>query len=169
LPEAATRPTLKLDKSPSELLDAAAKEYQNVLVDTKAPQLSRTTARFSLAAVAENRAKWDEAKSQYQSIVDDASTAVSFKAEARQRLAMLDLLKLDQFVTETTAVEGPIFAPLPKPATTQSSTAPAATGPAATGPATRSATAPAAAPVSPAPATSGPPAPAPPNVPVEKQ
>src|SRR5688500_13364604 len=36
LPEAATRPTLKLDKTPDQFLDAAAKEFQNVLGDTKA-------------------------------------------------------------------------------------------------------------------------------------
>jgi len=93
--EDATRPSLKLDKSPNDFLDAAAKEYQNVASDAKAPALSRTSARFSLAAVAENRGKWDEAKAQYQSIADDQGVDPSFRTEARKRLAMLDLLKVN--------------------------------------------------------------------------
>jgi hypothetical protein len=72
LAEASTRPTLKFDKTSDQFLEAAANEYQNVAGDGKAPQLSRTTARLSLAAIAENRGKWDEAKSIYQSIADDS-------------------------------------------------------------------------------------------------
>jgi hypothetical protein len=162
--EATTRPTLKLDKTPEQFLDAAGKDYQNVLGDAKAPQISRTTARFNLAAIAESRRNWDDAKSNYQSVVDDPNADLSFKAMARQRLAMLDAMKTDQYVTEPGPSAADIFAPQPNGAattqSTQSSTAPMATGPAS---------APATAPTSPAPATSGPPAPAPPNVPVEKQ
>ncbi len=156
LPGAATRPALALEKSDEQLFQAAAESYAEVLNDATAPVSSKVTARLSLAAIAENGRKWDDAQARYQEVIDDAAAGDAFQAHARARLAMLADLKTEPLIgAPETAPAGlpdleaggfPSFQGPPAPATagstTNAATAPAgtrpATGPAATGPATTS-------------------------------
>jgi hypothetical protein len=139
LAAAATQPGLKLEKSGDQFLQDAAKSYEEVARDDKAHIASKLTAKLSLAAVAETRRKWDEAKAQYLSVLEDASAPEAFKAQARQRLTLLDVIRIQPFTgAAPSAVEGPAFTFPGKPATTQATSAPAtATAPSATAPATK--------------------------------
>jgi hypothetical protein len=118
IPGAATRPSLKLDKTDAEYLESASKAYQEVLNDGASPTTARVTARLSLATIAEDQKKWDDARKQYQAVIDDSATGEPFKAQARERLKALDDLKVEPFVGKTpppapptipSPMEGPMF------------------------------------------------------------
>ena len=90
LPEATTRPALQLSDNRQAPLNIAFESYSNVLnayADQDMPVLS---ARFGLAAIAENRGEWDAARTQYQAIADSDRFPDSFREEARSRIEQLD-------------------------------------------------------------------------------
>ena len=62
LPGAATQPTLAMEPKPADALMEAASAYKRVLDAYPDQALPDVTARFGLAAVAENRGQWDEAQ-----------------------------------------------------------------------------------------------------------
>jgi tetratricopeptide (TPR) repeat protein len=104
-----TQPSLKLEDADDVLLDRAKASYeQAVQVDGAAP-LTIANARLSLAAVAEQRKQWDEARKQYEQIVADARMPEAFKNEARVRLD--DLKELAKPVL----LGKPATAPAPEP------------------------------------------------------
>src|SRR5688500_9160541 len=95
LPEApggATRPALGRPKTEQQMLQAAAQTYQAVPETRSAPRESLITARRSLAAVAENRRQWDQARQHYQNVVDDSAVPKPLRdvaVEALNRLQMI--------------------------------------------------------------------------------
>lgn len=96
LPGAATQPALQPAESPESLLSNAADAYTQILQNYGSDKSAVTAAHFGLAAVAENRGAWNDAKAQYQAILDgDAETP--YKALASRRLLILP--QLQQSVT----------------------------------------------------------------------
>ena len=86
IPGAATQPTLRMEKTPEQLLTGAADSYTAVLNQNSQQTAAVVGARFGLAGIAENRGKWDEAKKQYQAIIDMPNIAEAYKSQARIRL-----------------------------------------------------------------------------------
>lgn len=75
-------------------LENAALMYQQVLDNAQAHTIFKLNARLGLAAVAENRSDWSQAKRQYDEIIDEAAGGHGAIAHrARTRSAMLDQLK----------------------------------------------------------------------------
>ena len=117
-PGATTRPDLKISNRDG-LLGGAAESYSKVLeAPYSSDPLSVVTARMGLAAVAENRGKWDEAKSQYQAIVDAKNLSQAFKDIAAKRLT--DLADYKSI---------PLLNPPPEAGATNATTAPSIFGP----------------------------------------
>ncbi len=115
---ATTRPDLKIPNREG-LLGGAAESYLKVLDPPYSNNgLDVFTARMGLAAVAENRGKWDDAKSQYKAIVDAANLPQSFKAIASQRL--IDLPNYQKAA---------LLNPPPEPGSAPTTTAPSVLGP----------------------------------------
>lgn len=155
VPGATTRPDLQLPKSGEQLLQAAADSYQAVVDSDSAPRESKTTARLSLGAVAENRRQWDKARDQYQKVVDDPAVPKPMKDLAVQALNRLpEIQKPVLLVPPSAAPAGQSSTPsatapsattpstTPSSTTTSPATAPSTTAP-STVPATRPSTAPA--------------------------
>jgi predicted negative regulator of RcsB-dependent stress response len=132
----AARPTGATDES----LESARKAYEAALAIPGAKSLSVTSARLGLAAVAEQRKQWDEAKKQYEAVKNDARAGRAFQAEAEAALenlskiqspvllgrpatlpAFSDLGATTQATASTqpgTAALAPTTQPQPQPATT---------------------------------------------------
>jgi hypothetical protein len=87
-----TQPSMSA-QTPSDLLSAAEAAYQQVLSTYPDQEFSVTTARFSLAAIGENRHDWGAARRQYQSIVDDAGAGEIMHDLAARNLAAVDQLE----------------------------------------------------------------------------
>lgn len=131
LPGAATQPSLQVEPKPDAALAEAASSYRQVLERWPNQKLAAVTARFGLAAVAENQGKWDEASEQYQAI-QKGETGEAYKqlAEARERLlGQIQKGTLAQPAGAGMATTTPASAP-----TTQTATG---TGPVSVSPATQ--------------------------------
>jgi hypothetical protein len=108
------------------------------------------TARFSLAAIAENRAQWDNAREYYQQILSDPRTPAQFKTLAQDDLESLKNLEKPAYLAPPATV--PVLGPLPPVGE------PAGSGPAGSAPSSGpsgllpSATAPSFGPTAPGPA-----------------
>jgi hypothetical protein len=61
-----------------------------VLSGASAPVPAVVSARFGLAAVAENRGEWDKAREHYQKVVDDGAVPQPFKDQAAARVKALE-------------------------------------------------------------------------------
>ncbi|MDB5323146.1 MAG: hypothetical protein JWN40_4777 [Phycisphaerales bacterium] len=124
LPAATTQPSLKPDKDRADLLKDAQSAYQQVITEYPDDILSNITARFGLAAVAENQSNWDEAKKQYEAVKAMSTPAAdTYKILADAKLKQLEAIR--QPVLIGTVAEK---AELPKPpATAPTTTAPATT------------------------------------------
>lgn len=90
LPEATTRPALQLHDNRQAPLNIAFESYSNVLNAYPNQDMPVLSARFGLAAIAENRGDWDTARSHYQAVADNDRFPESFRAEARNRIEQLD-------------------------------------------------------------------------------
>jgi predicted negative regulator of RcsB-dependent stress response len=146
-PGATTRPELKISNR-DPLLNEAKSSYAKVL-DAPYNQnaLDVFTARMALAAIAENQGAWDEAKKQYQAVLDSTSFPVGFKDLAREHLDHLpeiqkaallvpapEIPPASSAATQSTqpAILGPEAPPMAQPANpTTTPTAVPTTGPAA--------------------------------------
>jgi hypothetical protein len=116
---ATTRPDLKISNREG-LLGGAAESYSKVLDPPYSNDpLSVFTARIGMAAVAENRGKWDEAKTHYQAIVDAKKLPQAFKDIAAKRL--IDLPDYQK--------SAPLLNPPQEAGATSASTAPSIFGP----------------------------------------
>jgi hypothetical protein len=94
LPGAATQPFLQPEESAEQYLAHAADSYQQVLSnDTYKDQHDAAiSARFGLAAIAENRHDWTTALDQLQRIIDDSDVTPPLRDLAtRQRSALPQL------------------------------------------------------------------------------
>jgi predicted negative regulator of RcsB-dependent stress response len=85
----ATTQTTRPAESRDDALESARKAYEAALALPGAKPLSVTTARLGLAAIAEQRRQWDEAKKQYEAVKNDPRTPKAFKAEAETDLENL--------------------------------------------------------------------------------
>ncbi len=95
LPGAATQPAQSRQPAPQtrdELLDRAKRAYEAVTQAPGAKQGTLYSALMSLAAIAEEQGKWDEAAAQYDKIINNPTLPDSFKGEARLRKGDLDTL-----------------------------------------------------------------------------
>ena len=137
-PGATSRPELALPRTDEQLLDTAEAAYKAAIEQRDAPKESLTTARLGLAAVAENRRQWDQAKDQYQKVLDDPATPKPMKDLAAASISRLETLRKPPLIAP------PATAPI-LPGATQPTTATAPTT--TTAPATS--TAPASAPIGP--------------------
>jgi tetratricopeptide (TPR) repeat protein len=124
LPGADTQPSLRPQESEDSLLSGASDAYTQVIQNYPDQHFAVVAAHFGLAAVAENRGQWDDAKAQYQAILDgDAEQA--FKDIATQRLGILPELQRPVMIDLPSAVP-------PASATTQPTTKPQTLGPPST-------------------------------------
>lgn len=92
LPEirgAETQPSLKLTESDDDLLEKARAAYEAAANTAGASPLTVANARLSLAAVAEEQSKWDEARKHYEQLMADPRTPEPFKNDARVRIEEL--------------------------------------------------------------------------------
>jgi len=80
-------------QTPSDLLDAAQSAYQQVVSAYPQQHFSVDSARFGLAAIAENRHDWATARQQFQAIVDDPSASDLFKTLATHMKDSVDQLE----------------------------------------------------------------------------
>jgi predicted negative regulator of RcsB-dependent stress response len=88
-PGATTRPELKINNRDA-LLNEAKSSFAKVLEPPyNQSALDIFSARMGLAAIAENQGNWEEARKQYQAILDNPDLPPSFKDVARERLMRL--------------------------------------------------------------------------------
>jgi len=91
LPGASTQPALRTAESVDDLLSAASDAYSQALQTYPDIPTVAVSARFGLAAVAENQSNWDVARQQYQAIISgDASQP--YKDYAKKRMDLLEQL-----------------------------------------------------------------------------
>jgi hypothetical protein len=133
------------EKTPEEYLKAAEESYREVL----SPPLNEdhqsvTTARFGLAAIAENRHQWIEARKNYQQIIDDPATPDAFKTVATMRLELTKKLETPAFLGGPSKPEtlpaiplGPFLPPSTTAPSTQPTTDTATVPAPAVGPTTK--------------------------------
>jgi hypothetical protein len=135
---AATQPSLKMAESDEDLLEKARAAYEAAAKAEGASPLTVTNARLSLAAIAEQRGKWDEAKLHYEQVQSDPRTATAFQNEAKVRLEDLGDLAKPVFIggpATKPVTDLPEFGP-PAPTTgPTTTTAPATTTTTTTAPA----------------------------------
>lgn len=94
IPGAETQPSLKLTESDADLLKKARAAYEAAANTAGASPLTVANARLSLAALAEEQSKWEEARKHYEQLLADPRTPEPFKNDARVRIEELaDLSK----------------------------------------------------------------------------
>jgi len=109
--EAATRPALATKESPDTLLGEAEADYQHVIDAYPSQMLDWAIAELGLAAIAENRSNWDEARKRYEEVQSRADAPDMFKTTAQIHLGLLERMRQPIWVG-------------PYPATSTSATAP---------------------------------------------
>lgn len=134
LPGATTQPSLQVEPAPADALKQSEDAYNDVLQQYGDEHLSTASARFGLAAIAEERKDWQGARSQLQAIVDDKNVADTFHKQAENELAQLSTLEHPIYVgsaeestpstnptaaTQPTAILPPMPIPTTMPLTTQ--------------------------------------------------
>jgi hypothetical protein len=100
-PGATTQPSLRLASSPQEYLKRAEDAYNKAL-SLPYDVIMTTSARFGLAAIAENRGEWDAAAKNYDAISNDPKVLASSKILADFRRRQLDDLRLPLFTSPAT-------------------------------------------------------------------
>lgn len=136
LPGAATRPSLAPPHSREMYLNNAETAYNEVLkAPLSANRQALWSARLGLAYVGEDRADWDAAKRNYESVINDSGAPPSIQKYAKDREDQLAELSRKRFegapMTEpvSPASTAPSFfgpvAPPTQPSTTLPSTRPA--------------------------------------------
>ena len=115
-PEATTQPALALSRSPDDLLDDAARTYQEVL-DMKEglPAVEAADAHFGLGAIAEDRRDWDKARAQYQAVANDTTMPKAFTDYAALRLDVLGKISAPFVIGKPMTVAPPTSVPTTSP------------------------------------------------------
>ena len=102
IPGATTRPELGLGKPADQFLKAAEDAYSAVLQPPlNAEHSAVNSAHLGLAAIAENRMQFAEAKKQYQQVIDDPATDKPYADLARKRIAQLPALEAPILASKT--------------------------------------------------------------------
>ncbi len=118
LPEirgADTQPALKQTESDEDLLKKARQAYESAAAASGAKQLTVVTARFGLAAIAEQRRQWDEARKIYESIRDDKANPEADPFKDLARLKLDDLKDIQKPVLIGKPATEPAIAPVGPP------------------------------------------------------
>lgn len=100
LPEATTRPSLTLQEDREGPLATAKQAYEDVLRHYPDNTMAVLSARFGLAAIAENAGDWSTAQEHYQAIVDNTNFNETFRKQAQERLDSLDEIRQPVFIVE---------------------------------------------------------------------
>lgn len=120
LPGAATQPALAVEPKAEDALGQAEGAYKRVLDSYADQTLPAVTARFGLAAIAENRGKWDDARRQYDTLAADANVPAVYKTQAQTRIRLLSQLQKGVYVATTQPAAPAAIAPASAPATATS-------------------------------------------------
>jgi len=89
LPGATTQPSLQVQPPASEALKQSEDAYNDVLQQYPDERLSDVSARFGLAAIAQEHQDWQGARQQLQAIIDDKNNAEAFRQQAEDELNQL--------------------------------------------------------------------------------
>jgi tetratricopeptide (TPR) repeat protein len=110
LPGAATQPALALPQPREQLLAKAEAEYQTVVSNYSREVLSRVAAQFGLAAIAENRGKFEDAERIYTQIADASDTPSTYAEMAKMRKSMIPTIRVPRQVAIATqpAIQTPV-------------------------------------------------------------
>jgi tetratricopeptide (TPR) repeat protein len=119
-----TQPSASKLLTEAAYLDAAEKSYRDILGPYASEIEPAFRALFGLAAVLENRGKFDEAKATYEKIVNHAQAPANFKEIASARIGLLPELNI-KFLSPTPATR-----PSTQPSPTLESTSTAIDAPA---------------------------------------
>ncbi|MEO6435239.1 MAG: tetratricopeptide repeat protein [Tepidisphaeraceae bacterium] len=150
LPElagAATQPSLAVNRK--ELIDTAAEAYRSVADGYPDNKSANYAARFSLAAIAEDRGQWDDARGIYEKLAAETNDQPAYQQLAAERLRILPQLRKPVLLAppatlptqpSTTKPALPPFIAAPTTAATNAASAPATTTATATTPATKTST-----------------------------
>jgi len=80
--------------NPVQDLDSAASMYQQIVRDDQAHLVYKLNAQLGLAAIAESRKNWDQARQHYNAIINQPDAQYAAIAQrARTRAALLDRLQ----------------------------------------------------------------------------
>jgi len=116
----ATTQPASSDQSPGDYVKAAEAAWNQVLSDYPNQELPDCSARFGLAAAAEDRGDWAQAGKMYQAIIDDPHAPPSLQGAARSLDSNLDRLALPLRIASSPASAPPIVPagpPAPEAAT----------------------------------------------------
>jgi tetratricopeptide (TPR) repeat protein len=113
-PEAATRPSLATKDSPDALLSEAEADYRHVVEQYPNQIMDWSTAALGLAAIAEDRSNWDEARKRYEEVEKRTDAPDLVKSTAQLRMALLDRISQPILVGpySTTAATSPTSEPI---------------------------------------------------------
>jgi hypothetical protein len=92
-PQAATRPALNVKDPPDQLLTQAQTDYQHVVDQYPTQIMPWSTAQLGLAAIAENRGNWDDARKHLESIENRTTLPDLIKSVASSQLAYLSRIQ----------------------------------------------------------------------------
>lgn len=101
LPGATTRQSLQPTKPIDDYLTAATSAYASVLKEFPTVQPAAVSAHLGLGAIAENKRDWDEARKQYQAVIDAKSVASAFTEVAKQRLEIMKTIQDPVYIGKT--------------------------------------------------------------------
>lgn len=110
-PEATTRPSLALQEDREGPLAVAKQAYEDVLRHYPDNTMAVLSARFGLAAIAENAGDWAAAEQHYQAIVSNQKFHEAFRKQAEQRLKTLDDIRQPVFIADRSSLAAAETAP----------------------------------------------------------
>lgn len=96
-----TQPAPRPSKTPEEYLSRAEGSYKRA-VQLNGDAVSVGAARMGIAAIAENRGQWDEAKKIYDTLAADTKVAAAVQTLAKGRSAILEQIRRPLFTTPAT-------------------------------------------------------------------
>jgi hypothetical protein len=118
--EATTRPFLATKESPDALLTEAEADYRHIIEQYPTELMDWATAEFGLAAIAENRSNWDDARKHYEEVENAPNSPEMLKSAAQIRMTLLERIRQPVLVGPY-----PTTAPTTSPALAAATTAPA--------------------------------------------
>lgn len=98
VPAATTQPSLALDTPRDQALTEAKSSYEEVLKTYPTFTIQANSARFGLAAIAEQNHEWGTAEQMYDAIQQDSNAPVSLKTLAAARKLILDQIKQPMYL-----------------------------------------------------------------------
>jgi hypothetical protein len=126
IPGASTQPSLRLARTSEEYLAEAEKAYQSVVTNFANQSESVLAANFGLAAIAENRHNWDDARKIYEQI-KGSNAEQMYRDLAEARLKLLPQIQqpvlVGELTTKPAGLTPLVMAPATQP-TAQPTTAP---------------------------------------------